>query len=109
MSASKSQLTKGVAVMLSIAAGLAGVIVFSFLLVFGAPKEREAAATLGERPYWHFLAAAACVFAVTGGGMFFTLLSYLKSKAKREAKKDETAEITSPADRPDESSEKSAS
>lgn len=100
MSASKSQLTKGVAVLLSIAAGLIGVIVFSFLLVFGTPKEREAAAALGERPVWHFLAAAASVFAVTGGGMLFALLSYLKSKAMQEAKKDETAEITSPASQP---------
>lgn len=108
MSASTSQLTKGVAVMLSMAAGLIGVIVFSFLLVFGAPKGREAAA-LGERPAWHFLAAAASVFAVTGGGMLFALLSYLKSRAKQEAKKDETAEITSPAQPTGESPEKHAS
>lgn len=107
MSASKSQLTKGVAVMLSIAAGLVGVIVFSFLLVFGAPKGREAAA-LGERPAWHFLAAAASVFAVTGSGMLFALLYYLKSKAKQEAKKDETAEIASPVQPTGESPEKHA-
>jgi uncharacterized membrane protein YdcZ (DUF606 family) len=101
MSESKSQLTKGVAAMLSIAAGLIGVIVFSLLLVFGAPKDRAAAAALGERPAWHFLAAAAGVFAVTGGAVLFTLLSLLKSKAKAQAKKDETAEIASPASQPD--------
>lgn len=108
MSASKSQLTSGVAVMVSIAAGLIGVIVFALLLVFGAPKEKEAAAALGERPVWHFLAAAASVFVVTGGGVMFALLSYLKTKAKQETKKDETAEITSPAQSPNGQSAKSA-
>ncbi|MGH9554834.1 MAG: hypothetical protein ACRD2Y_03335 [Terriglobales bacterium] len=94
MSASKSQLTKGIAVMLSIAAGLIGVIVFSFLLVFGAPKDKEAAAALGERPYWHFLAAAASVFAITFGGLLATLLSYMKLRKKKD---EGTAEITSPS------------
>ena len=102
MSAPKSKLTTGITVMLSIAAGLVGVIVFSFLLVFGAPKDREAAAALGERPYWHFLAAAASVFAVTGGGVLSTLLFYLKSRKKKD---EETAEITSPAHEPDEPSQ----
>ncbi|MGH9530803.1 MAG: hypothetical protein ACRD2Q_00310 [Terriglobales bacterium] len=108
MSASKSKLTKGVAVMLSIAAGLIGVIVFSFLLVFGA-RDKAAAAALGERPYWHFLAAAAGVFAVTGGGILVTLLTYLKGRTKKKAKEEETAEITSPAHQPDQPQEKSAS
>ena len=101
MSGSQSKLTKGMAAMLSVAAGLIGVIVFSFLLVFGAPQDKEAAAALGERPYWHFLAAAAGVFMVTFGGVLATLLFYLKTRQKKE----ETAEITSPAHQPGEPSE----
>jgi uncharacterized membrane protein YdcZ (DUF606 family) len=103
MSDSKSKLTKGIALMLSVAAGLVGVIVFSILLVFGVPQDKEAAAALGERPYWHFLAAAGGVFAVTCGGVLATLLSYLKH---RKPKDEETAEITSPAHQPEQPSEK---
>ncbi len=98
MSESKSQLTKGVAFLLSVAAGLMGVILFSFLLVFGAPQDKEAAKALGERPYWHFLAAAAGVFGATFGGVLATLLYYLKHRKK--SKDEETAEITSPAHPP---------
>ncbi len=88
--------------MMSLAVGLLGVIVFSLLLVFGAPRDKEAAAALGERPYWHFLAAAAGVFAVTSGGVLATLLSYLKGHKK---KVEETAEITSPAHPPEQPSQ----
>ena len=91
----KSKLTMGVACLLSVAAGLIGVILFSLLLVFGAPRDREAIAALGERPYRHFLAAAAGVFTVTFGGVLATLLYYLKHRKKK--KDEETAEITSPA------------
>jgi hypothetical protein len=106
MSEPKSKFTKGVAFLLSVAAGLIGVILFSVLLVFGGPKDKEAARALGERPYWHFLAAAAGVFAATCGGVLATLLYYLKH---RKLKKDEeTAEITSPAHQPNGQSEKHA-
>ncbi len=108
MSESKSKLTKGVAFLLSVAAGLIGVILFSALLVLGAPQDKEAAQALGERPYWHFLAAAAGVFAVTFGGVLVTLFSYLKGR-EQKAKKDETAEITTPAHPANEPSEKSPS
>lgn len=104
MSESKSQLTKGFAFLLSVAAGLIGVILFSLLLVFGAPRDKEAAAAMGERPYWHFLAAAAGVFMATFGGVLATLLYYLKHRKKDE----ETAEITSPAHQPNGNSEKPA-
>ena len=106
MSESKSKLTKGFAFLLSVAAGLIGVILFSFLLVFGAPQDKEAARALGERPYWHFLAAAAAVFTVTFGGVLATLLYYLKHRKKK--KDEETAEITSPAHQSEQQSEKPA-
>ena len=99
----KSKFTKGIAFLLSVAAGLIGVILFSLLRVFGAPRDREAAAALAERPYWHFLAAAASVFTVTLGGVLATLLYYLKHRKKKED--EETAEITSPAHQPNEQSE----
>ena len=99
----KSKLTKGFAFLLSVAAGLIGVILFSLLLVFGAPRDREAIAALGERPYWHFLAAAAGVFTVTFGGVLAALLYYLRHRKNK--KDEETAEITSPAHQPNEQSE----
>jgi hypothetical protein len=104
MSEPKSKFTKGVAFLLSVAAGLIGVILFSVLLVFGGPKDKEAARALGERPYWHFLAAAAGVFMATCGGVLAALLYYLKARKKDE----ETAEITSPAHQPNGQSEKHA-
>lgn len=106
MSESQSKLTQGVAFLLSVAAGLIGVILFSFLLVFGAPRDKEAAAAMGERPYWHFLAAAAGVFGATFGGILATLLYYLKHRKKK--KDEETAEITSPARQPEQQPEKPA-
>lgn len=99
----KSKLTKGVAFLLSVAAGLIGVILFSLLLVFGAPLDKKAAVAMGERPYWHFLAAAVGVFTATFGGVLATLLYYLKHRKKK--KDEETAEITSPAHPPNEQSE----
>ncbi|MGH9603248.1 MAG: hypothetical protein ACRD24_12760 [Terriglobales bacterium] len=72
------------------------------MLVFGAPKEREAAAALGERPAWHFLVAAAAVFGVTFSGVLATLLFYLKGRKKKD---EETSEITSPAQQPEQQQE----
>ncbi len=102
MSESKFQLTKGVAFLLSVAAGLIGVILFSALLVFAVPQDKEAAVAMGERPYWHFLAAACGVFAITFGGVFGALIYYLKHRKKEP----ETAEITSPAHQPNGKPEK---